>query len=338
MKNYFLKELKLEVICTCPLICIHCSTESTPTALSQIALTKCLSIINEAAELGVKKIAFSGGEPLMYEGINEITKSVSQHGIHSTIYTTGNLINIEGKLFELKSNGLNALAFSLYSNCASEHELITRVAGSFNNTITAIKAATTLGIDAEIHFVALKRNFTKLRDVVYLANILGIKKISVLRFVPQGRGQLIQNEILNKNEFLVLQNTITQLRKSKMNIRTGSPLNFLFLNDEPKCNSGLDRLLIDAELNICPCDAFKQIKANEIVVNPVYSNLRDHTLKDCWNGSNYLAAIRSYLATDFGDTCSHCSDLNRCHSGCLAQKVIYSGELTKTPDPSCINS
>jgi radical SAM protein with 4Fe4S-binding SPASM domain len=316
MATYQLKELKIEVTNACPLVCIQ--------------------LIEEAFALGVRQIAFSGGEPLIHEGIVEMTKVASYHGIHTSIYTTGNIPQIENRLLELKSSGLNLMVFSIYSHNAKEHELITRKSGSFKRTLFAIKSALLLGIECEIHFVALKRNFSNLKYVVELADNLGVKKISVLRFVPQGRGQLIYNETLTKIEFLELRRSISELRKQSKNIRTGSPFNFLFLNEKPNCNSGLDRLLIDTELNISPCDAFKQISPDEIVNNPMYSNLRDHSLEKCWSDSTYLSAIRSHLESGYDDTCSECNDLGRCLSGCLAQKVILLGGLTKTPDPSCL--
>jgi radical SAM protein with 4Fe4S-binding SPASM domain len=338
MKEYKLNELKLEVIYKCPLVCIHCSSESTPAALPKIELTKCLSILSEAAEMGVRKVAFSGGEPLLYEDLFTITKSAVDFGMQTTIYTTGNVPAVKEIFLKLKSIGLHSLAFSLFASNAKEHELITRRTGSFENTINAIKYAVSIGIESEIHFVALKRNYRLLKDIVRLAKSLNVGKVSILRFVPQGRGQLINNQVLNKHEFIELKNEIDRIRKENFELRTGSPLNFLFVNESPKCYSGINRLLIDADLNISPCDAFKQISSKEIVGSSEFSNLKDISLKESWSKSPYLNAIRNYLESDFNEPCLSCNDLRRCNSGCLAQKVIENGNLSKSPDPSCINN
>jgi len=45
MAPYQLKELKIEVTNACPLVCIHCSSESTPTDPSHIQTNKCLQLI-----------------------------------------------------------------------------------------------------------------------------------------------------------------------------------------------------------------------------------------------------------------------------------------------------
>lgn len=337
MADYCLSELKIEVTYECPLNCIHCSSESDPTIKKHIFPDKCLSIINEAKDLGVKKIAISGGEPLIYPEIQKIIKAVSSLNIHLTIYTTGNIPNIKQVFTESKKNGLNALAFSLYSPVSSEHEIVTRARGSFEKTIIAIKEAEKLGIESEIHFVALKRNYKQLPEVVSLAKQINIEKVSVLRFVPQGRGSLLYDQVLDHEDYMLLKKIIEDIRSNDFKLRTGSPLNFLLVNDSPICNSGLNRLLIDVDLNISPCDAFKQIKASEIVQTESLSNLRNHTLTECWNNSPYLTAIRQFLASGFEMPCVDCDDLQKCLSGCLAQKVIYFGGLKKIIDPACIN-
>lgn len=338
MKEYKLTELKLEVTYECPLACIHCSSESSPVALPKIELKKCLLILSEAAAMGVKKVAFSGGEPLLYKDILSVTKAAVTAGMHTTIYTTGNVPDLKVIFNKLKSLGLHSLAFSLFAANSKDHELITRRIGSFENTIKAIKYAVSLGIESEIHFVVFKRNYKFLNEIVKLAKHLNIEKVSVLRFVPQGRGQLIINQILNKEEFLELKCEIEKIRNSNFNIRTGSPLNFLFVNEIPFCNSGLNRLLIDAELNISPCDAFKQITSSEIVGNSDFSNLKEVSLKEVWSKSPYLVAIRKFLESDYEEPCTSCNDLQKCLSGCLAQKVIKYGELSKNPDPACLNN
>ena len=165
---------------------------------------------------------------------------------------------------------------------------------------------------------------------------LNINKISVLRFVPQGRGSLNTNEILEKKDYLFLKKEIERLRKGDIEIRTGSPFNFLLLNNAPSCNSGIDRLIINPHLDIFPCDAFKQISAEELVGTKDFSNLQNYTLFECWNESPFLNEVRKYLTTEFPENCRRCGLLEKCLSGCLAQKVLKNGEFKKTSDPDCI--
>ena len=165
-----------------------------------------------------------------------------------------------------------------------------------------------------------------------------MSSISVLRFVPQGRGQLLKKRVLSKLQNLELKRIIERLRKKGFEIRTGSPYNFLMLNDQPKCSSGIDRLIIGPDLRIFPCDAFKQIRAEEVVGTLTDSSVNDSSLQNCWENSPFLKAVRDYLTTPFFKKCSSCKALEKCLSGCLAQKVLINSDFRKQPDPDCLLS
>lgn len=337
MNCNILEELKIEVTYQCPLECVHCSScadESNPMVITK---DKCLEIIREASEIGVKKIAFSGGEPLCWEGICEAISLCSELGIETTIYTSGNCDNIDEmfkKLFEVK---LNKAVFSVYSPIKDEHIRITRKRNSFDNTLKAISACQKYKITPEIHFVALSSNYKKLEDIVSLAKSIGVKKISVLRFVPQGRGELIkQKDTLTFEQNKELINIIKGIRATGFEIRTGSPFNVLLLNEDPKCMAAQDRMIISPDLSAYPCDAFKQIEASEINHEPKSYSLVDTSLKDCWENSSYFKAVREAISAPANEPCKSCELYSKCKSGCLAQKFLKYKTLDSHNDPACL--
>lgn len=333
---FHLKELKIEITYKCPLACIHCSSDSTPENDLQISYAKCIDILDEAKMMGIEEIAFSGGEPLEHPNFEDIIKHAGRLKLRTTLYTSGNSQNFNSKLQRLIKSGLLRIIFSLYSSNETEHEQITRRKGSYDSTIIAIGNAVLSGISTELHFVALSRNYHRLPELVVLGKSLGVNKISVLRFVPQGRGVLLNKDVLTKLQYLELKQTIEGLRQNGQNIRTGSPFNFLLLSEQPSCNSAIDRLIIAPNLRIYPCDAFKQIDAEDLVGSLDYSILNGYSLNECWIKSPYLRAIRNYLTTDFIEPCVGCNLLEKCLSGCLAQKVLFNSSLNKGPDPDCI--
>jgi radical SAM protein with 4Fe4S-binding SPASM domain len=110
------------------------------------------------------------------------------------------------------------------------------------------------------------------------------------------------------------------------------------LNDSPGCFAAIDRMIVGPDLQVYPFDAFKRIGASDLVKTDKWSRLNDTALADCWNHSPYLEAVRTYLTTDFKDPCESCNALERCVSGCLAQKAITYGTLDKRPDPDCLKT
>lgn len=335
---FTLNELKLEVTHRCSLACIHCSSDATPSSPREMPPDKCLSIINDAIEMGAQDIAFSGGEPLLWTSIGKAIEAAASGNLRVSIYTSGNIEGADIQLRDLRKRGLKRAAFSLYGSDAGLHEYITRISGSFAKTIAAIVSSVKCGLETELHFVALAENYRALRGVVQLGRKLNVFRVSVLRFVPQGRGYLLQRSVLSRLQNLELKQTIESLRTEGYDIRTGSPFNFLLLNEQPACLSGISRLIIGPDLQVFPCDAFKQITAEELVGTSALSSVDKATLKECWQGSPYLNAVRKYLSMDFTEPCKSCNVVGKCLSGCLAQKVIAYGGLVRKPDPMCLLS
>ncbi|MFH1648460.1 MAG: radical SAM protein [Patescibacteria group bacterium] len=335
-RPFILKECKIELTYKCPLACIHCSSDATPENITEISKEKCLRIIQEAVDLGTNKISFSGGEPLQWDGIEEVIASASTKGMTVIIYSSGNIPYQNEKMGKLVSCGASRIVFSIFGNSALSHERITRRRGSFNNTIAAVEAAKEVGLNTEFHFVPLSINYKELPKVFNLATTLGVKTVSILRFVAHGRGHLIKRYSLDRLQNLELRKIIETARNNGLIVRTGSPFNFLLLNDQPECTSGIDRIIIRPDLRIYPCDAFKQVKAEELVGTLDFSTLDQWSLKECWERSPFLEVIRKYLITDFEEPCVNCNKLELCLSGCLAQKVLKSKDLRKQPDPMCI--
>jgi radical SAM protein with 4Fe4S-binding SPASM domain len=333
---YHPAEIKIEVTYRCPLACVHCSSNAYNDNPIQMSYEKCKDIVNQSKELGVSEISFSGGEPLIWEYIDDIISLTHEHGIYVSVYTSGNIPNIVERFSKLKSEGLDRAVFSVYSFNAQNHERITRIYGSFDKTISSIQECIKVGISTEIHFVAVSQTFRELYQVALLCKKIGVSKISVLRFVPQGRGTLYSQGILSKRENLELIKIIKDLRNDGYDIRTGSPFNVLMLNKNPECYAAKNRMIISPDLRIYPCDAFKKIYAEDIVGTLDSSILDNNTLEECWNNSYYLNKIREELEQPAGEPCSKCLYFDSCKSGCLAQKFICYKKLSNVQDPACL--
>jgi radical SAM protein with 4Fe4S-binding SPASM domain len=201
--------------------------------------------------------------------------------------------------------------------------------------LEALKNAVETRVAVEIHFVAMRRNFRDLPGVVVLADSLDVQKVSVLRFVPQGRGiNLVDRDDLGSDELHELAATISSLRAhySRVTIRAGSPFNILGIG-HTACNAAQDVLIINHRGEIFPCDAFKNVRYS----NDKFGSVLTNSLREVWGQSSFLNEVRSILGSGKGETCGACEWTKTCQSGCLAQKVIKEGwTAVRNPDPSCL--
>lgn len=334
-----LKELKVELTQQCPLACVHCSTNSNRKQMNGLSQATVLRLLREAAELGVEKVVFTGGEPLVCEYLFEAVSAAARGGISTTVYTSGITDNrLSPMSFEMASGlaqrGLGRFIFSVYSHHSIVHDSVTRY-GTHAATLAALKNAALTKCPVEMHVVAMKKNFRDLPGVVEMAVSMGVQKVSVLRFVAQGRGQNISaREDLGGEELKELADTIVALRERypAVAIRAGSPFNILAIGHTP-CNAAQDVLIINHRGDIFPCDAFKNVH----YVDATFGNVLSQKLRDVWEQSLFLNRVRAVLKEQKGETCRACELGEACQSGCLAQKVIRGGwEAVQQQDPDCL--
>jgi len=332
---YKLNEIKIEVTHDCLLHCKHCSSVSEVDTGRSVNWLTCKRIIDDAASLGATEVAFSGGEPLLWPHIRKAVKQGFKHGMRIFLYTSGNVNDADVMLNILKSLGLNRAMFSIFGANANQHEFVTGVKGRYEKTLKISKYCVDIGLETEYHFVPMNSNYHMLPQIAEQARNFGIKRISVLRLVPQGRGSM-NSGLLTHLQNMELRKIVQKLRAEGNKIRLGSPYNFLMLSENPKCLSGIDRLTVGPDLKIHPCDAFKHIPPRHICENPNFANLRDHSLKDCWDKSEYFNIVRNYAKSGYSDECTNCPKIKDCKSGCMAQKFYAYGKLQKMPDPMCL--
>jgi len=169
--------------------------------------------------------------------------------LNSSIYSTGINLTDDGskEIFKLIKHGLGKVVFSLYSPFKNHHEGITRKLGSFDKTVAVMQKLGEYHVEREIHFVPLKLNYKHLAKLIELAKDLGISKVSILRFVPQGRGVILKksHEMLMHKETVELRKLILDCKeKYGIDIRLGSPYNILVLNEDVDCIAARKTLCI----------------------------------------------------------------------------------------------
>ena len=97
----------------------------------------------------------------------------------------------------------------------------------------------------------------ELPDLIEILNIAEIKNLSLLNFVPQGRGEINKEELMMNEDEILEFASIYERCKDSFNgvLRVGIPL---LSDDKHKCTAGLDKLVIKYDGIVLPCPAFKE--------------------------------------------------------------------------------
>lgn len=261
-----LKELTLELTDWCPLQCLHCSSLSDGSCRNYLGEKLAVNLIEQAACLGAEKISFGGGEPTAATSFFPSLDRVIELGMLAEVFTCG--IQKKGRSFSALSNkflnkfqNVNEVKFifSLYGTTPDIHDCITTVPGSFLMLIKSLRKLLESGIRCEINFVPLKSNISQFDDVVRFVEDVNLTKISILRFVPQGRGSLYRHELelSPEEESQFVERLLTLRKNTQIEIRTGSPFNGIVPGNKVPCRAGHEKLVVQANGNVLPCEVFK---------------------------------------------------------------------------------
>jgi radical SAM protein with 4Fe4S-binding SPASM domain len=337
--SYLMKDLTVEITRKCPMKCTICSSEGGARDPAELTLAELRKITDEAKELGTAVISLSGGEPLECPHVIDYIRYVKQTGLKLHLYTCGNLISgnqiqaIPSETFAvLKSLSVDKIIFSIHGPTAEIHEKITSRAGSFENLITSIKRAQESGHIVELHFVPVLQNFESLPAICKLAEELGVRQLSVLRFVPQGRGAKNRKDLeITGDAIQKLEGILKHIyEKSSVQLRFGSPFNCFNIDNRSKCSAGIDKAILRPDGFLFPCVSLKRI-----VVEDEEINIRNSSLKEIWSDSRLFTLIRSFHEAIENGNCRQCVYFHTCGGGCLTHRMIDSDDLRKGKDPYC---
>lgn len=334
MKSFLIHDLYVEITNLCAQACVHCSSCAGVRIADTISYEDLCSLVKQALPLGLKRFTLSGGEPLLHPEIIPFLRFLKQKKIQSNIYTCGVYFSSEQKIEPISDDmiqefihsSVQRVIFSLQGGSACVHEKISGVPGSFDITQKSINRICEAGIPVELHFVPMRLNVDDIDGVIQYASAQGIKKVSILRLVPQGRCS--KDLILSYGQKRTLYEKVLVLREQypDIEIRMGAPFNCISLAGV-SCSAGQDKLLISAKGEIFPCEAFKFLRGTR-------PTIYQKTLQELWDNDRLLSEIRSMIGRN--DSCAECEFCAFCRGGCHGQRLQENNSLLDGYDPDCI--
>ena len=263
-----------------------------------------LKMVAYAKTLGIRTVIFTSGvtrgnkidereKQIYLKEMNKQLKEVEQNepdnhflkqviiNHYQELLTTSNIKAIsKEELIKLKEIGLDKIVFDYQAyEYDTDHELMGRKETHRQALLKSLITSSLIGLDVDVHFVPMKPNYKEIGDILEMLEIAEVKNISILNFLPQGRGKTNENTLQLSNfelqEFFELLNKAKEKYSGK--IRLGISLQG---ENAHKCNAGLEKLDIKFDGTVLPCPAFKEITPKEcqrfnIKLPNIYTNLED---------------------------------------------------------------
>jgi pyrroloquinoline quinone biosynthesis protein E len=307
----------------CPLTCAYCSNPVQAAPPNELSPSVWLRVLDEARELGVVQVHFTGGEPLLYTELLRLAEQASQLGLSSQLVTSAVGLARE-RLLALRAAGLSTVQISL-------HELAGR-AWPPEHAVRAARWVRELGLSLTLNLVLHRGNLDRVAAAIALAEELAADRLELANV--QYLGWAFDNRAGLIPDATELASARQIAAAARDRLRGHMDLVFVLADyhaGRPRaCMQGWGRrfVVVAPDGTVLPCHAAH-------VLGLDFDNVAETALADIWFSSKAFALFRG---DDWmQDPCRSCELKAVDFGGCRCQAYLVTGDA-RAADPACSKS
>jgi len=312
----------LEVTRRCTSRCPHCYTASSPTASQPDPPGETLGALCEAlARAGVRKAAFSGGEPLLRADLEELIRFARGQGLAVNLINNGTLAT-PARARRLAAAGLPTAQVSLEAPDEELHDLLTGRRGAFAETLAGIASLQQAGIEVQTNTTITRPSADRIAALPAFLAGLGVRRCSLNLCIPTGTARTAADLLLPYQEVgPLLEEVRRAARTAGIGLLWYSPTPHCLYNPIArgfgnKSCAAMDGLLsVSPQGDVLPCSSYPQ---------PLGNLLREE-FSTIW----FSAAARFFKEKRHAPAeCQGCASFVACQGACpLYWQAVGTAEL-----------
>mgnify|MGYP001160801167 FL=1 len=171
-----------ELTYRCNESCIHCFNpgaahkpgDRVRRRTDELTKDEMIELLDDLVKVGVFNLTISGGEAFVHKDFFFLLEQSRIRGMQVHIYTNGLLLN-EERLQKLASLWPECVSISLYSANSDEHDNVTRIPGSYQRSLLALKALHRLGIKTAVKAPLMKQTIHGWKDIERVGQEIGTR-------------------------------------------------------------------------------------------------------------------------------------------------------------------
>jgi radical SAM protein with 4Fe4S-binding SPASM domain len=313
--------------------CVHCYLDHEDRG--EMTTEEVKGVLDQLAAAGTLFLTFSGGEIFLRQDLFELLAYARKLHFDLSLKTNALLINAE-RASRLRSLAVRRIQISIYSADPAVHDAITKVRGSLERSLKAIRFLKEQGLQVKIACPLMKQNLTAFRTVQRLAEELSVPYILDLTITPMMDGNQKTLALRNPAASLlpVLQDSMLnprlkvspETRNASASGATGSVTSSGMESsgyDDIPCSAGHNSSYISPYGDVYPC-----------VQMPLPTgNLRRQRFDEIWYGSSEMRRVRGIRESHL-KICAGCSIRQYCER-CPGLAQMEGGDLLGAYERAC---
>jgi MoaA/NifB/PqqE/SkfB family radical SAM enzyme len=162
----------------CNLKCTSCACWRSLTH-HELTTNEWMYVIDQCVDLGLVKLNFTGGEPLLRRDAARLIAHARDAGVPSLHLNTNAILLDAARRAELLAAGVRSFNISVDGPDAAVHDAVRGIDGSFARTVANLRALLDerrhTRVDVRLNFTVLRTNVAALPDIARLAQELGVQ-------------------------------------------------------------------------------------------------------------------------------------------------------------------
>jgi MoaA/NifB/PqqE/SkfB family radical SAM enzyme len=171
---------------TCNLACAHCYSTSSPSERGALGVDVLAEALAHLRSEGYENLSISGGEPLVYRGLDDLAARAMDCGYRVHLITNGVLLS-EQRLRTLRPH-VEFVGVSL-DGCEETHNAVRGRADAYAKAMRALRVLADSGVPFGIVFGVSRRSLGDVPWAFERARELGARLLHLRPLAPEGRAE-----------------------------------------------------------------------------------------------------------------------------------------------------
>jgi len=269
----------------------------------------------------VGQITFTGGEPLLANGIEELVLYCRMRRVRVSVISNGT-VGDETMYRTLNDVGVSLFQFPIHASKPELHDYLTGLNGSWDRSVRSIMEVTRMKSDIVVVYVITALNHQEIEPIMALLQALGVKRLMLARFNVGGRGVKNVDELLPSVPDLNNVFWIANSKASAYGLTVSANVCLPFCIIDP---------MEYPSIRIASCSANHR---NRPITVDYIGNVRMCNHSPTVMGNIFKHSFDSIFSSEYvqkwqqlPDECVGCQKASKCRGGCRAASEQVGGTL-----------
>jgi len=328
--------LTMSLTYSCNHRCIYCCNSSGQRRKNELSTEDWLRVVDEAAEMGVVGMIFSGGEPTMHPGFLSIIERAIQRRIYPAISTNGTRLT-EPLVEQLARTGADYIHLSMSATTPSLYDEIVGYKGNLPAAQQAIRLLKKYGFYVRVKMVIMPINLGEVENLLESCYELGADFVHLCPFqlthlARQGGELLLSLDQIKDLNARVQQKTL-EFTARPMVVDTPLEIDLRWQKpgDIVRCGGIKSTCTVLPDGEVTHCEVLGGTSEFSI------GNVREAALSKIWLSERANQLLVNLPYDRIEEPCKSCEYLAECKTGCYVCSLI-SSDNPWSVDPRCWKS